>query len=349
MIVPGKVMYIEGNGNTYVEQIDTGGGCSLTGGNGPSYDTATRLEGYGSPLPVVQAPVGADKVLWLRASGDHYLIVKKLSFDAANQAVNGVVVFPIAHHVRFEEVEAKNTVGGFETFYLTGASNIELIDTFLHDAGTHALTLDASITNFLCQRCHLFNAAGKGLNINSNGTKANLTFQETEVRNTTTDIGVDIGASTGTLLQNLLVRSNGSHGVKIRSGATGTRVYNNTIYGNTGVGLQCDSGATSTELRNNIIYGNTGGNLQNNCGATVSANLQTDPLFVAPPTDLHLADGSPAIDAGENIPSILTDYAGQPRQQGAQDIGAYERTQIPTSSPDVTVRQLDLKQAGWYF
>src|SRR4030095_1554131 len=68
MTVPGKVMMIEGNGNTYVEQIDTGSGCPITGGNGPSYTTATRLEGYGTPLPTIQAPVGAQMVLWLRAS-----------------------------------------------------------------------------------------------------------------------------------------------------------------------------------------------------------------------------------------------------------------------------------------
>lgn len=353
MIVPGKVMYIEGNGNTYVEMIDTGSTCTLTGGNGPSYDTATRLEGYGTPVPVVQAPDSGSLALWLRASGDHYLTFRKLSFDAANLAGNAIAVFPIAHHIRFEDIEAKNTVGGFETFYLTGASNIELVDTFLHDAGTHALTLDASVANFLCQRCHLFNATQQGLNVKSNGTKTNLTFEATEIRNNT-GLGADIGASTGTILQNLLVRSNGGQGVVIRTGASGTRVYNNTVYSNGGAGLQCESGATSVELRNNIIYGNGTppgtANLVNNCGATIAANLQTDPLFVAPPTNLHLADGSPAIDAGENIPSILTDYDGQPRQQGQQDIGAYERTQAaPPVSQDVTVRQQDLRQAGWYF
>jgi hypothetical protein len=358
MIVPGKTMFIEGNGNTYVEMLDTGGGCPLTGGNGPSYDTATRLEGYGTPVPTIQAPAGADLVLHLRSSGDHYLVFKKLMVDGANQAPNAVAVFPVAHHIRFEEVDVRNTGGGFETFYITGASNIELVDTFVHDAGTHALTLDASISNFLCQRCHLFNAAGKGLNVNSAGTKTNLTFQETEVRNNT-GVGVDIGASTGTLLQNMPIHSNGSNGVWIRLGASGTRAYNNTVYSNTGVGVQCDSGATTTELRNNIIYGNTGGNLLNNCGATVAKNLCAvtsadcalggNPLFVAAPNDLHLAPGSPAIDAGELIPSILTDYDGQPRQQGAQDIGAYERAQPLPVGPGVTEEPCNLLAASMYF
>jgi Right handed beta helix region len=359
MTVPGKVMYIEGNGHTYVEQIDTGGGCPITGGNGPSYDTATRLEGYGSPVPVIQAPVGANMALWLRGSGDKYIIVKKLLFDAANQAPNAIAVFAIEHHIRFEQIEAKNTGGGFETFYLTGASNIELIDVFLHDAGTHALTLDAGVSNFLCRRCHLLNAAQKGLNINSNGTKTNLTFDTLEVRNNGGS-GVDLGASTGTVLQNILSHSNGGTGVVVRSGASGTRAYNNTIYGNSGIGLQCESGATSTELRNNIVYGNTGGNLVNNCGATVAKNLCAatsaacalggDPLFVAAPGDLHLADGSPGIDAGDNIPSILTDYAGNARQQGQQDIGAFERTQTTgEGGTDVTEPPCNLLAASMYF
>jgi hypothetical protein len=157
----------------------------------------------------------------------------------------------------------------------------------------------------------------------------------------------------------MLIRSNGAQGIWLRLGASGTRAYNNTIYGNTGVGLQCDSGATSTELRNNIIYGNTGGNLLNNCGATVAKNLCAatsadcalggDPLFVAAPSDLHLANGSPAIDAGESIPSIVTDYDGQPRQQGAQDLGAYERTQAAPASPSGTELPCNVLATSMYF
>jgi Right handed beta helix region len=360
MTVPGKVMLIEGNGNTYIEQIDTGSGCPLTGGNGPSFTTATRIEGYGSPLPVIQAPVGANMALWLRASTENkYLIIKKLVFDAANHSPNAIAVFPTAHHVRFEEVEAKNTVGGFEPFYLTGASDITLVDTFLHDAGSHALTLDASVSNFLCQRCHLFNAGQKGVNVNSTGTKTGLTFEATEVRNNT-GTGVDIGASTGTVLQNMLIHSNGgTGGVQIRTGASGTRALNNTIYGNTGVGLQCDSGASTAELKNNIVYGNTVGNIVNNCGATIAKNLCAvssadcpvfgNPLFVSAPSDLHLGDGSPGINAGETISSITTDYSGNPRQQDGQDIGAYERTQTPPVNPDTTERPRNIAWTGWFF
>jgi Right handed beta helix region len=349
MTVPSKVMYIEGNGNTYTENIDTGAGCPITGGNGPAYDTATRIEGYGTPVPIIQAPVGTPAALFLRNNaGEQYLIIKKLTLDAANQVPNAIALYATAHHVRLEEIEAKNTGGGYETLFLAGASNIELTDVFLHDAGTDALMLDGTISNFLCQRCHLFAAVGTGLTVTSTGTKTNLTFEAPEIRNNGS-VGLDLGTSTGTTIQNMINHSNNGHGVRIRAGASGTRAYNNTIYGNTGVGLQCDSGAPNTELRNNSIYGNTGGNLLNNCGATLASNLQTDPGFVLPPGNLHLADGSPAIDMGENIPSILTDYEGAPRRQGQQDIGAFERTTTPPVISDITVRVQDLTQAEGFF
>lgn len=62
--------------------------------------------------------------------------------------------------------------------------------------------------------------------------------------------------------------------------------------------------------------------------ATLTANkTSTNPLFVNPPTDFHLLTGSPNIDAGAALPSLLPfDYAGTSRPQGSGfDIGAYER------------------------
>jgi Right handed beta helix region len=187
-----------------------------------------------------------------------------------------------------------------------------------------------------------------------------MTIEQTEVRNNGGD-GIDLNGGTGTLLQNLVVHSNGGRGAWIHGGASGTRTLNSTLYGNTGVGLQCDTGAPNTQVRNTIAYGNTGGNILNNCGATVARNLcaatsadcalGADPLFVAAPTDLHLGEGSPAINAGELISSITVDYDGNPRQQDAQDIGAYERTQ-PTGGGESTVvteRPCDLRTVGMYF
>jgi len=327
MSIPGKVMLIEGNGNVYAEELDTLT-CPLTGGNGPSYDTATRLEGYGTTLPILQSPVATSGItLYLRSTQDHYLHFKKLVVDAAFRAGNALIVNSTAHHVRFEQVSF--TGSPFENALLIGASNIEMIDVFSSGAGTNGLGLAQGFTNFLCHRCHLFSNGAKGLEVRDAGTRTNITVRESESRNNTGD-GVDLGASTGTLLQNLLVHSNGGMGIRVRGGSQSTRVYNSTVYSNTGNGIQCDAPATSTEITNNIAYNNAGGganNIVNNCTANVSTNLTTNPLFVNPPTDLKLQDGSEGINRGTNLPSVTVDYDGNPRPLGPYDIGAYERDQ----------------------
>ena len=340
LTVPGKIMYVEGNGTVYNEEWDTLH-QPITGGTGPSMTTNTRIEGYGTTPPILRSPVGGNVTLWLN-SAVSYLTITNLVVDGANRAFNVVALYQDAHHIVLNRLEIKGTTTGqFEGIYLDGSDNVEVTNTFIHDVQTDAIALVGDVDNFLCQGCHLFSAGGMGLSISSNGAKTNITIRETEVRNNAS-VGVDINGGTGALLQNLLIHSNGGKGLWVHSGPSGTRAYNTTIYGNTGVGLQCDAGASSTELRNNIVYGNTAGNIVNNCGATVARNLCAvssadcavagNPLFVSAPSNLRLGDGSPGINAGTTISSILTDYGGQPRQQGMQDIGAWERNEGVTTT-----------------
>jgi hypothetical protein len=88
--------------------------------------------------------------------------------------------------------------------------------------------------------------------------------------------------------------------------------------------------------------------------ATLTASVNSDPLFVAPPNppavttgNFHLQSGSPAIDAGTTISTLATDLDGVSRPQGAAyDIGAYEfvtgtvttRPNPPTSLKLVSVQ-----------
>ena len=61
-------------------------------------------------------------------------------------------------------------------------------------------------------------------------------------------------------------------------------------------------------------------------GMTLVANLvSTNPLLVNPPTDFHLQSNSPAINAGQTLPSVTVDFEGTIRPQGAgHDMGAFE-------------------------
>jgi Right handed beta helix region len=349
MQTPGKVLFIEGNGSVYSEEIDIAN-TSLVGGDGPSFTTATRLEGYGSPLPVLKAPAGGGLNLYVRGSNAKYLIVKKLVIDGNNDTYNTVAIAAPAHHIRFEEVEVKNTLGrGFEGIHLSNVNNIEFVDTFVHDVQRDAIKVEGAIDGILCQRCHLFNAQTSGLYVVNNGAKTNLTLRETEIRNNGGD-GITAETGTGILLQNLLLHSNGGRGVWIQSGTSGTSLLNTTVYGNTGVGVQCDPPASNTEIVNNIVYGNSGGNIVNNCSAVAASNVTINPNFRGPPGDLKLNEPSPAIDQGQTLPSILTDYEGQPRQQGQQDVGAYE-TIATTGTPGETVTEqpCNLLAASMYF
>lgn len=56
----------------------------------------------------------------------------------------------------------------------------------------------------------------------------------------------------------------------------------------------------------------------------LKGNLESDPLFVTPYTDLHLRAGSPAIGAALPAHSPVIDYDGRMRD-GTPDIGALER------------------------
>ena len=75
---------------------------------------------------------------------------------------------------------------------------------------------------------------------------------------------------------------------------------------------------TSTSITYSIVQGGWYG----------TGNLSTNPLFVNTAGDLHLQDGSPAINAGNNaaLPTTLTtDLDGRPRiLYGRVDMGAYE-------------------------
>jgi hypothetical protein len=349
MTVPGKTMYIKAG--TYSEVIDTGV-TPITGGSGPSYTNATTFEAFGSDVVTIQVPVGGFLPLYLQnGSNDKYLVFRKLIFDSAHRAdSNGPTFAGGTHHIRLENCEIKNSV--YEGAYALNANNIELVQTSIHDTGAAGAALYGTIDGFVCQHCTIYDSAG-GITWNvpgDTGTKSNIVIRESLLQNLT-DTALDAGKSTGAVLQNSIVADNTSRGIWLRTGATGMKLYNNTIANNGGVGLQCDAGASSAEITNDISWNNTGGNMVLNCGITPTTSTYTvDPLFA--PGTYELADASPAVDTGTNIPSLTVSYNDEDRRQGAQDQGAFERLGVTTPidpGPAVTVRPPALFQSEMFF
>jgi hypothetical protein len=142
--------------------------------------------------------------------------------------------------------------------------------------------------------------------------------------------------STNYHIYNNFVYDNDS-AVRLEDGVANLTFQNNTFYKNTTL-IQNVSSAAPLNWKNNIFATSTGsvwpGTFINNLfwsvpsGSWQSANGNrvANPLFVDAATyDLHLAEGSPAIDAGLTLVEIADDIDSDPRPIGpAFDIGADE-------------------------
>jgi len=147
-----------------------------------------------------------------------------------------------------------------------------------------------------------------------------------------------------TLSNNLIARNTATYGggVYVTMGGTpGSQAIlaNNTIADNGDSGIVADRYAALT-MTNNLIAGHTVGvtntapvsitisadhNLFWNSSDPIVGNnvIREDPLLTS---DYHLNTGSPAVDAGLDIPWLTVDLEGNPRPPGEYDIGAYEGT-----------------------
>ncbi len=127
-----------------------------------------------------------------------------------------------------------------------------------------------------------------------------------------------------------------------KSGAGGG-IYNFITFGGTGGISHLPNGNSTANngpitLTNDIVYGDTGGEIANDASSISNAtatscdvqggysgtgNIDADPRFVYPPTDLHLRPGSPCLGAGTSTGAPTTDKDGNTRPN-PPSIGAYE-------------------------
>ncbi len=121
-----------------------------------------------------------------------------------------------------------------------------------------------------------------------------------------------------------------------------TIAFNDAGPGIGGADFDHPSGQGQGIIQNSIVWGNTPAtqpqatansptvrfdacDVQGGWTGTGFLNVNLDPLFLAPPTDLRLTAGSPVIDAGISTPFLPFDFDGNPRTVGfAPDMGAFE-------------------------
>lgn len=179
---------------------------------------------------------------------------------------------------------------------------------------------------------------GGGLYINfSSPEMTNITF----TGNTAGSGGAVYGYESYPEMTNNLFQGNtAEYGAGMYSENSGPVLTNATFSSNT---AEFDGGALFTDggspvVRSSILWGNTGGEIAGD-PATVTfsivaggypGSLDADPRF-ASVADLHLAPGSPAIDAGDPASCPLFDLDGLPRPvdgdhdgQAVCDMGAFE-------------------------
>jgi parallel beta-helix repeat protein len=244
--------------------------------------------------------------------------------------------------------------------------------------GTTGTTVRA---NEVFQNARQFTRAAAGIHVagsSSNVIEANVAYANE-------DSGVNVrDAANNNLIARNAAWSNGDHGFDTLR-ATGTRYIANTAQGNHTDGLSVEGSSTGTVIANCISAENGRFELYVDPGsasgftsdydllwdvdpssadiryagtryATVAAfaaatphettGIGANPMFVAPPADLHLAPGSPAIDSANSgvsgHPSV--DLEGNPRVDDStvdntgvgprdyDDRGAYERQEATSSA-----------------
>ena len=196
----------------------------------------------------------------------------------------------------------------------------------------------------LIERCEVYNSANEGIYISGASASNNLIQYNTLYNNTRS--GITVSGGTDNKIFNNISRNNTLSGVWLTSAANQTKIYHNTTVSNF-YGIALNGGAVSgSQVLNNIAYSNSNTGIRdiNSNNATIQDNLSfdnifqykpetlnanniiADPLFIDVSTNnFELSSCSPAIDAGQTITEVTTDFNGTQRPQNNNyDIGAFE-------------------------
>jgi hypothetical protein len=316
--------------------------------NPPSYDSGCKNQ-----------PMGMTKGFRLH-SGATYNTVRQSEVSGFNV---GIWIDAGSHHNKvLSNVVRDNNVKDSDPNSDGGAVGIGLL------GDSNEVAYNTITGSYACSRQHGQDGGaieiygGKSNSIHHNTARQNHGFVEVgNSRSADNTLAYNVVTSTLTKSSFAVARgASDSWGPTYR-----TKLYNNSVYltGTESFAVQCYGGCNSTVMtfRNNIVwaqdrvgYVDSGWAESNNIwwspgGPKIwftksSTSKTVDPKFVNPGAgDLHIASGSPAIDAGSNESAnagYRTDIDGSAVPIGpAVDIGADERgstTTTPTPTPTPT-------------
>ncbi len=238
--------------------------------------------------------------------------------DDVNRVRDGSVHGNLAHHMTTEQNPAYGGEKAAACFYVDGGANIVLERNIAHDcdlgvelASEHyqRATRDIVVRNNFLYANDVTGIATGGYD-SGNGPGGGSAEDCFMVGNTIVDSSRNGWADAAILLQNRNLQNT---------------FVNNIIVASPGSSTVADGGsANSGNVFDYNIY--WAGALDG--VSPGSHSMEVDPVLVAASAgDLHLADGSPALGAGQDLGAVLgeADIDGEPRTQGALDIGADER------------------------
>jgi hypothetical protein len=357
----GDTLFIRGG--TYGESINSN---AQTIPSGTSWSDAPVIAGYPGET-VILKPSGCN-IVNLSSPSLQYLVFKNLVLDGVN--LTSSISFSCEdiamgsggstiNHIRFQDLEVKNSpangiaargtyieflnlhvhhngMGAQQVGYAPGANGI-------YGVAANSVVRGGNYHDNLCYGVRFFDS-GTVAPANDNVIEGAWLYAngKTKAFNGISACGsggggIILGDRRNTARNNVI--SNNWHGIGVvASGSTTdtTNIFNNTMYGNV-IGLSMQSQpVTNTSAINNIIYGNSTNTYDVYTQLkTSTSNLNSNPGFINETgNDFRLQTGSIAIDSGVAIGSIVTDYSGKARPQGAgYDIGAHEFGSISSIKP----------------
>lgn len=373
-LLPGDTLFIRaGTYDTNVTSVPSG----------TSWNTKVRVAAFPAETVWLIPSVadGGQHVIWLDCAC-HYIEFDGINVDGRPSGQNAAWTSTNngndPHHIRFQNAEmiagtqalASGAIGlGAHTLIGATGSN-ELINLVIHGGGATGLCGFACASygvyvkgpNNLIDHCDIYDTSGAGMQIynasgdppDNNVVRNNKIHDITRTGSLDEVWGIVILGSNNQIYNNLIYAINvgnvnpGNAGIAIA--LSGNKIWNNTIYNVKNSGIRVDSSAVSTVIQNNIAYLNTVTNYSDGggTGTTHTFNLDngTDPLFVSNGTDFHLKLGSPALNTGTTLASVLTDIEGSVRPQGTgYEMGAYEFS-VGGGSPTIVTSSADM---GWFW